>query len=104
MAGKHWKRSNPFFNRMCELAMHVMGQLLPAEKKEIARLLTEQTTDSSCMVKAGNTEPVFTLRAKDPIAGEVIATWIEKARARGLHGDKIADAQECLKEFLTWKP
>lgn len=100
----HTKRSIPFMNRMAELAVKIMGVSTKDERHEAARYLTEYTTDSGCMVRAGSLEPVFVLRAKDPIAKIALAEWIVESQKSGLHKDKMADAMECLKEFKAYKP
>jgi hypothetical protein len=84
--------------------MKLLGVHDKADLKRAADLLLKHTTDSSCMVKASDIEPVFVLRAKDPCAAVGVAAWINEAKKRGMHRDKLVDAQEALKEFLEYKP
>lgn len=100
---KHWKRSPGFYAQMLQLAQKLLGVHDKKDLREAARLITECTTDSGCMVRAGSAEPVFVLRAKDPVAKLALATWINEAKRMKLHGDKMQDAQECLKEFVEFR-
>jgi hypothetical protein len=99
----HTKRTMEFNHKMAALAVKVMGVSTADERKEIARILLEQTTDSRCMVRAKSEEPIFVLRAKDPIAKIALAEWIVESKKAGLHKDKMDDAMACLQLFKTYK-
>lgn len=61
----------------------------------------ELSTPTSCLNKAGDDEPIFVLRAKDPIAAYVVALWAELAPR---HHSK-EKAEQALAEALimdTW--
>lgn len=97
------KRSMAFNNQMCELAMKIMGVSNAHERKQAAQMLTENTTDNMCMLKAKSEEPVFVLRAKDPMAAGALAQWIADSVNARLHADKIDQAKEVLKAFKAYQ-
>jgi hypothetical protein len=67
--------------------------------KEMARL-----DPKSCFNKALNDEPVFVLRAKDPIADQVVRIWASLAASREVHEkDKIFTAYECAVLMKEWR-
>lgn len=100
----HTKRSQAFFGDMCMLAQKLLGVHDKGDLKRAAELLTTRTTDSVCMIKAKDIEPVFVLRAKDPVAKFALVEWIKRAEQYRLHGDKLQDAREALKEFEGYQP
>lgn len=58
----------------------------------------------SCLTRADDNEPVFVLRAKDPIAGAVIRYWAELASSTGTHEtEKIMRAMHESVEFNDWR-
>jgi hypothetical protein len=62
----------------------------------------EVSNPKSCLNKAADDEPVFVLRAKDPIAAEVVRDWAE--RAFGKHeDDKIDDANQLATQMERWR-
>lgn len=64
--------------------------------------ILEMQDPNSCWNKAGEDEPVFVLRAKDPIARHVILIWA--ALAQDFHSvEKRAQAINCAKTFETWR-
>lgn len=56
---------------------------------------------SSCLNKAGPDEPVFVLRAKDPLAAQTVRLWA--AMAVDLHPEKVADAVDVSNEMDKWR-
>lgn len=100
----HNKRSHGFYIHTLELCQRLMGVHTKQDLMAAAKLLADNTTDSACMVLAKETEPIFVLKANDPLAAKTVAFWIEESRKAKLHASKIVDAQECLREMLEWKP
>lgn len=100
---KHTKRSHALYVEVLVLAQKLLGVHDKIDIKRAVELLINQTTDSQCMIKAGVDEPVFVLRAKDPIARLALAQWIVEAEKAGLHKDKLGDAKDALREFMAWK-
>jgi hypothetical protein len=99
----HTKRT-PEFRLECEvLADKLRHQVLNADQIDrITQILLFNTSDSGCLVKAAENEPIFVLRGKDPIAAETVEAWIASAEARGIHSEKCADAQECADEMVAF--
>lgn len=56
-----------------------------------------------CYTKAGDDEPIFTLRAKDENAPYTILTWIICATIAGVDPAKIAEARACRKAMRKWR-
>ena len=66
--------------------------------------MDELTDPTSCINKAENDEPVFVLRAKDPLAAATVDHWANLATGTGVHEDwKIKDARELAKEMRRWR-
>ncbi len=67
--------------------------------------IDELTDPSSCFNRAANDEPVFVLRANDPLAASVVDYWANQAEIRpGLHEDwKIKEARENAQEMRRWR-
>lgn len=62
----------------------------------------EWDSESSCWNKAASDEPVFVLRANDPVASMVIRHWAQLAF--GTHkSDKIAEARRCANAMDAWR-
>ena len=56
-----------------------------------------------CHEKAGDDEPIFTLRAKDPLAADLVADWATRSENGGHHEpEKIAEAVACAKSMREW--
>lgn len=89
---------------MMNLAVKLMGVNTKDDRMKAAKILVENTHNSICMLNAKDHEPVFVLRAKDPVARVALKAWIDTARSEKLHGDKLSDAEECLKEFMEFQP
>ena len=56
----------------------------------------------SCINKAADDEPVFVLRAKDPVAPFIVRAWA-LASGQSQPGDKIAEAENLAREMELWK-
>lgn len=56
----------------------------------------------SCLNKAAATEPVFVLRATDPIAAQTIRHWATMAEGRH-EPYKVAEAREVAEQFEKWE-
>lgn len=56
----------------------------------------------SCLNKAAHDEPVFVLRAKDPLAAQAVSLWA--AMAHGVHEDKkVQEAVALAKRMDDWR-
>lgn len=56
----------------------------------------------SCLNKAATNEPVFVLRAKDPVAAQAVRLWA--SMAEGLHeGIKVEDALKVAATMDEWR-
>jgi hypothetical protein len=66
---------------------------------------TDELTDpSSCINKAADDEPVFVLRANDPLAAGVVDYWANQAEGSTLHEVfKINGARELAQEMRRWR-
>lgn len=59
---------------------------------------------SSCLNKAAEDEPVFVLRAKDPIAPEAVETWARQSELSGAHEPrKISEARALAQSMREWR-
>lgn len=55
----------------------------------------------SCLNKAAPEEPIFVLRAKDPLAAQTVRLWA--AMASGVHEiDKIGEAKALADDMEAW--
>lgn len=62
----------------------------------------ELKSPKSCLSKAASDEPLFVLRAKDPLAAQVVRLWA--AMALDVHEeDKIAEAERIAKDMDVWR-
>lgn len=62
----------------------------------------ELSTPTSCLNKAAPDEPIFVLRAKDPLAAITIQHWI--TMATGIHeSPKLDEAHELSMKMLDWR-
>ena len=101
----HTKRTPGFQIELRRMIEKLRNNTLAAgERFRLIEILEKNTTDSPCVVKAAEDEPVFTLRGKDPAAPETVEAWVTMARDRNLqHGDCLGDATDCaaeMREFL----
>jgi hypothetical protein len=100
----HTKRSPDFLMRVRRLKEKLIAGTLDADERiEIAKILEDNTTDSGCVVRAAEDEPIFTLRAKDPMAANAASQWIWCSEDNDLHSDKIDDAKQCLSEMRQYR-
>lgn len=59
---------------------------------------------SSCLNKAAEDEPVFVLRAKDPIAPAAVEEWARQAQQTGRHEPaKIEEARALAQQMREWR-
>jgi hypothetical protein len=92
----HTKRSPSFQMQIDRLKQKVLaGTLDSQEKADLAHILAFNTTDSACLVKAADDEPIFVLRARDLTAPDVVAYWCGLNTAN-IKTEKMADAQDCV--------
>lgn len=62
----------------------------------------EMTDPKSCLNKAAADEPVFVLRAKDPLAPDIIRLWA--AEAQGMHEvEKCNEATQIADDMDAWR-
>lgn len=57
----------------------------------------------SCWNRAKDDEPVFVLRANDPIAPYAARCWIKESMRPSMHMDKLDDATECALDMEQWR-
>lgn len=58
---------------------------------------------NSCLNKAAADEPVFVLRAKDPLAAQTVERWADYAEGTGQHeAAKIIEARHLASEMRDW--
>src|SRR4051812_7024041 len=62
-------------------------------------ILRHNTTDSACIVRAADDEPIFTLRAKDQLSDDVVRCWVNMAIVADIHEDKRVDAAACATQM-----
>ncbi len=63
----------------------------------------EISTPTSCLNKAKDDEPIFVLRANDPLAPAVVACWAALA-AQGLHEEwKVKEALALAQQMRDWR-
>jgi hypothetical protein len=55
-----------------------------------------------CLGKAHDDEPVFILRAQDPLAADLVELWSIHARAAGVRNDKVIEAAALAEDFRAW--
>lgn len=63
----------------------------------------EIADQNSCLNKAADDEPVFVLRAHDPLAIGTVLHWIEGAEFVGIHLDKLDDARALVERMRDWQ-
>lgn len=60
-----------------------------------------------CYDKAGPDEPLFVLRANDPMAPMVVKFWIylsqEKYKNSEGWSEKLVEAEKCVNDMVAWK-
>lgn len=64
----------------------------------------ELEIESSCFNKAADDEPLFVLRAKDPLAANTVRAWCVIATDSGQHEPaKIAEARALADSMEAWR-
>lgn len=63
----------------------------------------EITDPNSCLNKATDDEPVFVLRAHDPLADAIVERWIDACEFVGIHLDKLDDARALAESMREWR-
>jgi hypothetical protein len=97
----HTKRTPEFLMRVSRLKEKVLaGTLSLQEKSELAHILMFNTTDSRCLVNAGESEPIFVLKASDITADACVDRWCDLQPA---NSTKLADARDCSREMQQFK-
>ncbi|HKK06653.1 MAG TPA: hypothetical protein VKA50_12480 [Gammaproteobacteria bacterium] len=62
----------------------------------------ELTHETSCLNKAAMDEPLFVVRAKDPLGSHLVAMWADAAE--GAHRkEKIESARDLAKQMREWR-
>ena len=57
-----------------------------------------------CYSKAEPDEPLFILRAKDPLAAGLVEQWAQKAEDNNLQEPrKITEARACAEQMRAWR-
>jgi len=65
--------------------------------------MATKETGVPCYDKAGPNEPVFTLRAQDALAPEIVREWAYRAQAAGTPREKVNEARKCADEMEDWQ-
>ena len=101
----HTRRTPQFQLLVHRLAEKVLNGTLDSEERGIvARILIENTSDSGCLVKARDDEPIFVLLSRDVLSAGLARLWAVMARDRQLHDPvKINDALECAHEMEAYR-
>jgi hypothetical protein len=58
--------------------------------------------DYDCYAKAGLDEPIFTLRANDPLAPALVRVWCTLARGSGVAEEKVMEAFRVAADMDRW--
>lgn len=62
----------------------------------------ELSVPNSCLNKAASNEPIFVIRAKDPLAPMLIRHWA--TMAEGMHeAEKVTEARSIADEIERWQ-
>jgi hypothetical protein len=65
--------------------------------------MSTKETGVSCYDKAAADEPVFTLRAQDILAPEIVREWAYRAQVAGTPDAKVEEARKCADEMEQWQ-
>jgi len=58
----------------------------------------------SCFNKAGDDEPLFVLRANDPLAANIVEEWVKQAEDAYLYTpEKLDGAFAIVQEIRAWR-
>ncbi len=63
----------------------------------------ELSRSDSCLNKAAADEPVFVLRAKDPMAAMTIRHWVTMSGAGAHESTKLTEALKAADEMDAWR-
>lgn len=64
----------------------------------------ELSNPNSCLSKAADDEPIFVLRAKDPLAADLVREWAMLAARHGEHEDaKCVEALAHARHMEQWR-
>ena len=66
-------------------------------------MATKEQGGSSCYEKAAPDEPVFTLRAQDSLAPEVVREWAYRAQVAGTPMEKVQEARAVADAMEQWQ-
>lgn len=66
-------------------------------------MATKQDGGTSCYDKAAPDEPIFTLRAQDALAPELVREWAYRAKVAGTPDDKVNEARRCADAMEDWQ-
>jgi hypothetical protein len=64
--------------------------------------IDEITNPTSCLNKAADDEPIFVLRANDPLAIAIIREWAKRAEGVHEHG-KVCHASNLADDMYRWR-
>lgn len=110
----HTKRSAAFKSEIESLIEKHLNRQWAGDSEgagisRIIEILRNNTTDAGCVVKAGEDEPIFTLRGKDVTADKCVDVWCEYQIERTLTEtadqhliNKINDARKCASEMREY--
>jgi hypothetical protein len=65
-------------------------------------MATKEKGDT-CYDNAAPNEPIFTLRAQDELAPEIVREWAYRARKAGSPDDKVVGALNIADEMEEWQ-
>jgi len=94
MALKEWAR---------EQRATMTGTPHEGEMETVLAKAYELAGTDTCFVKAGNSEPIFVLRAKDKLAATIVEDWAIEADRAGVNRDKVAGATKQAEAFRDWR-
>lgn len=63
----------------------------------------EITDPHSCLNSAADDEPVFTLRAHDPLAAEVVGFWVYLSEVNNQHLGRLEEARALAEAMKAWR-
>ncbi len=68
-------------------------------------IIVPTKTTCMCLLKMGNDEPLFALRAQDKSAPKAVQAWIDANKARlGSRHPKITGARAIIRAMKAWSP
>lgn len=67
-------------------------------------LKRDEIADSgSCLNRAADDEPIFVLRAKDPLAAKIVEEWSARSVLAGIHQDRAQAAFRFAQAMRAWR-